>query len=189
MNRQEMPLVTQLCHNAFDIMIVYEIIQMHVVFESHISLALNSMRYFKIVMIVMSTVKSFVQSIICHRVQGIVIYPATVISVNNLTHQPEIILQTISDASELTHESMLEHICSIKANAVDIKFRHPETHSVKMILSYLRVIQVELWEQIVATPVFIGKAIVILIISPEVYVAVPVSVPAVRSAYGLPIDA
>ena len=66
MYRQEMPLVTQLCHNAFNIMIIYEIIQMYVISESHVPLALNSMCYLKIVVIVMSAVKSFVQGIICH---------------------------------------------------------------------------------------------------------------------------
>ena len=111
--------------------------------------------------------------------QCIVIYPAAVLAVYDLSHKPEVFLQPVRDVPELAHESVFEHICSIKTDAVYIEFRHPETNGVKMILSHLRLIQVELREQIMATPVIVGKAIVILVISPEVYVAVPVSVPAV----------
>ena len=164
-------------------MIVYEIVKMHIVAKPHVSLAFDRVCYLKVVVIVVSAVKSLVQCIICHGVQGIVIYPSAVLSVYDLSHQPEVILQTVRDTPEFTHESLFEHIRGIQANAVDIEFRYPETHSVKMILSHLRLIQIELWKQIVSSPVLIGKAIVILVISPEIYIAVPVFVPAVLTVF------
>ena len=136
-------------------MVVYKIIKMHAVSEAHVPLALYRMCYLKIVVIVVGAVKGLVQGIVGDGMQSPFIDPASVISVDHLAHQPEVVLQAVSYSSQLAHEALLKHICSVKADPVDIELRYPEAHSVEQILSHFRLIQVQFRQQIVAAPVFV----------------------------------
>ena len=77
------------------------------------------------------------------------------------------------------HEAEVQNVCCIKAQTVDIEFLHPEPDCLLVILFHLRVVQVELWQQVVASPVRVRKAVVVAVVAPEVHIQIPVSVAAV----------
>ena len=85
------------------------------------------MRNFKIIMVVMSTVKCLMQCIVCNTVQSIPIYPSTVISMNDFTHKPEVFFHFFCGTAQSVHEIKIKHICCIQTDSIHIKFRYPES--------------------------------------------------------------
>ena len=53
------------------------------------------MSNFKIVVVIMSAVKCLVKGIVGYTVKSLSVYPAAVISVNDLSHKPEVFLNLI----------------------------------------------------------------------------------------------
>ena len=155
MYRQEMSFIPQFCHDAFHIMIVCEIIQVHAVAQTHVSLTAYGVRNFKIVMIVMSAVQSLMQGIVGYRMQCALIDPAAVFAMYYLAHQPEIFLDAVSEPPQIAHEPLIKHIGSIKPEPVDIEFRYPEANSIEMIISHFRLMHIELRQQVVSSPVVV----------------------------------
>ena len=74
------------------------------------------------------------------------------------------------------HEIKIKHICRIQTDSIDIKRIDPETNHIIKILHYRRITLIQLHQKIVATPVLIGKAIVILIIATKIHITEPITV-------------
>ncbi len=92
-----MRLVGKLGVNTLHIMVVHEIVKIQV---AHVLQIFHSVRDLEIVVVVVAAVKSLVQGIVGNAVQGAAIYPAAVIAVDNLAHQPEIRFHFLSGAAQ-----------------------------------------------------------------------------------------
>ena len=164
-------------------MVVNKNVQMHIVSQAHFSLPAYGVRDLKIITVVVAAVKRLMKSIVCYRVKGVLIDPAPVLSVYDLAHQPEVLLQAACQAAKISHEALFQHICGIQSDPVDIEFRYPEADGIKMIIPYLRIIQVELWKKVMSSPCFIRKTVIVTVVSLEVNIAVPVSETTVFSVF------
>ena len=134
------------------------------------------MRDFKVIVIVMSGIQGLMQVIVGNGMQGSFIDPADIISVNDLTHQPELRLHFIGSLTKSLHEIEIQYICGIQADSVNIECFHPETNYITDIIFDLWITLIQLYQKVVATPVLVGKTIVILIVAIEIHIAVPVTV-------------
>ena len=110
MNRIKMRFIGQFGVDSFYIVIVNKVVQIKI---SHVLEIFHCMCDLEIVMVIVSTVKSFVQSIVCDTVQCLAIYPAAVIAVDNLAHQPEIRFDFLGSTAECTHEIKIQDISGI----------------------------------------------------------------------------
>ena len=134
----------------------------------------HSVGNFKIVMVVVSAPQTLVQLVVGNGVQHFRVCPAAVIAVDDLAHQPELRFYLVCQTAQPAHEVEVQHVGCIQTDAVDVELLHPEADGIIMILLHLRVALVQLDQQVVAAPVAVGKAIVILVVSPEVHIAEPV---------------
>ena len=96
MNRCKMRFVAEFGIDPFYIMIVHKIVKIQI---THILQIFNGMCDFKIIMVVMPAVQGFMQSIVCYTVQSIAVNPTAVITVDNLSHEPEILFYFISSTA------------------------------------------------------------------------------------------
>ena len=168
-----MCLVLQFGMNSLYVMVVHKIVEVKI---SHILKIFYCMSDFKIVVVIMSAVKCFVKGIVGYTVESLPVYPAAVISVNNLSHKPEIFLDLVCGMAENPHKIKIQDISGIQADSVNIKFGNPETDHITDIVLYFRIALIQLYKKIVSTPVFIGKTVIIFGISAEIYITVPVNV-------------
>ena len=106
----------------------------------------------------------------------LVIDPSAVIAMDHFAHQPEILLHLSSLMTHSLHEIKIKHICRIQTDSIDIKRIDPETNHIIKILHYRRITLIQLHQKIVAAPVLIGKAIVILIIATKIHITEPITV-------------
>ena len=134
----------------------------------------HSVGNFKIVMVVVSAPQTLVQLVVGNGVQHFRVCPAAVIAVDDLAHQPELRFYLICQTAQPAHEVEVQHVGCIQTDAVDVELLHPEADGIIMVLLHLRVALVQLDQQVVAAPVAVGKAIVILVVAPEVHIAEPV---------------
>ena len=98
---------------------------------------------------------------------------------DDLAHQPELRLYLVCQTAQPAHEVEIQHVGCVQTDAVDVELLHPEADGIIMVLLHLRVALVQLDQQVVAAPVAVGKAVVILVVAPEVHIAEPVLIPGV----------
>ena len=84
--------VLQFGMNSLYVMVVHEIVEVKI---SHILKIFYCMSDFKIVVVIMSAVKCLVKGIVSYTVKSLSVYPAAVISVNDLSHKPEVFFNLI----------------------------------------------------------------------------------------------
>ena len=84
--------VLQFGMNSLYVMVVHEIVEVQI---SHILKIFYCMSDFKIVVVIMSAVKCLVKGIVSYTVKSLSVYPAAVISVNDLSHKPEVFFNLI----------------------------------------------------------------------------------------------
>ena len=82
------------------------------------------------------------QVVIRYRMQGAFIYPAGIIAVNDLAHQPEIRLDFICDMAQCFHIFKVQHVRGIQTDSIDIKFADPETDYVADVITDCRIVLV-----------------------------------------------
>ena len=92
MYRSKMCFVLQFGMNSLYVMVVHEIVEVQI---SHILKIFYCMSNFKIVVVIMSAVKCLVKGIVSYTVKSLSVYPTAVISVNDLSHKPEVFLNLI----------------------------------------------------------------------------------------------
>ena len=114
------------------------------------------------------------QLVVGHRVQHLRVCPAAVIAVDYLAHKPELWLYLVGKAAQTAHKVKVQHIGCVQTDAVNVKFIHPEADGIVVVVLHLRVALVQLDQQIVAAPVAVGKAVVVLVVAPEIHIAEPV---------------
>ena len=131
-----MRFVGKLGVNTLHIMVVHEIVKIQV---AHVLQIFHSMCDLEIVVVVVAAVKCLVQGIVGNAVQGASIYPAAVIAVDYLAHQPEIRFHFFSSAAKLFHEIKIQNISSIETNSIHIELRNPETDHIADIVLYIRI--------------------------------------------------
>ena len=93
-----------------------------------------------------------------------------------LSHEPEILFNLICCTAQNFHKLKVQYIRSIQADTVYIKLAHPEADHIREILLHSRVTLIQLYEKIVSAPVFIGKAVSVFVVTPEVHITVPAQV-------------
>ena len=136
MNRGEMCFIGKLSIDSFYVMIVNEIVKVKV---AHVLQIFYSMRDFEIIMIIVAAIKGLVKCVVSYAVKCTSIYPAAVITMDNLSHQPEVRLHFFSSTPKLFHKVKIKNICCIKADAVYIKFRNPETDHITNVILNIRI--------------------------------------------------
>ena len=178
MNRSEMSLIVQLRVNSFYIVIVHEIIQLQSLrpISAHAVQAFHRVGYLEVIMVIVSGVQSLVQIIISDGMQRPLIDPAGIIPVNDLAHKPELRFHLVRHMAQRSHIIEIQYICRVQTDTVDVELTDPEPHHIADVISHSRILLIQLGQQIVAAPVFIGEAVVVLVVPPEIHVAVPVLV-------------
>ena len=88
----------------------------------------------------MSGIQAFMQLIICYRMQHAIVYPTTVIAMDYFTHQPKIRFHSICHLTHRMHKSMIQYICRIQTDSINIKLSHPKTDRVKNIVLHFRIL-------------------------------------------------
>ena len=164
--------VAQLVGQALHIVVVREQIQPGIVAQA--LQTAHGVGDLEIVVVVVAAPQALVQLVVGHRVQHLRVCPAAVIPVDHLAHEPELGLHLIGKAAQPPHEVKVQHIGGVQTDAVNIKFIHPEADGLVVVVLHLRVALVQLDQQIVAAPVAVGKAVVVLVVAPEIHIAEPV---------------
>ena len=178
-HRNHVLLVLKLRIDSLDVMVVHEVVQPAALRTAvTVHKTADCVRDLKEIVRIAARIQGLVELIIRHGVKVCLVDPPRIIPVNDLAHQPEIGLYLICRAAKRRHEIKVEHVSRVETEAVHIKFRHPEADDVADILLHLRISLIQLDEQVVAAPVVIGKAVVVLVIAPEIHVAEPVLVAA-----------
>ena len=77
----------------------------------------------EIVVVIMAAVECLVKRVIRDTVQRLTVYPAAVIAVDDLAHQPEIRFDFLGSTTEHKHKIKIKDIGSIKTDAIYIKIR------------------------------------------------------------------
>ena len=159
-------------------MVVYEIVELEAVgvVAAHLVQALYRVCDLKEVVVVVAGVERLMQLVVGDGVQRPLIHPARIISVYDLPHQPEVGLDLVCDVSERFHKVKVEHVRRIETDTVHIKLAHPEADDITDVVLHCGMALVEFHEQVVSAPVVVAEAVVVLVVSPEVHIAVPVLV-------------
>ena len=163
-------------------MVVHEAVQQRVPAQAHVQLALDGVGDLEVVVIVVGAVERLVQVVVGDGIERGVVHPAAVIAVDHLAHQPEIRLHGLGGGAQGAHEVKIQHVGGVQAQAVDVERLHPEAHRVQQVVPHGGILQVQLHQLVVAAPVFIGEAVVILVVAPEIHAAVPVPIGALLPA-------
>ena len=175
MHRKPLPLVAEFGMDAFHVVVVHKAVERPAI-DPVLHEAVERVGNLKIVMVIVAAVEGFVQGIVRHGVQHLRIDPALVLPVNDLAHQPELRFHGVREASQCPHEIEIQNIRRVQTQSVDVELCYPEAYRLQVVIDHLGVSEVELCQQIIAAPVVVGKAVVVLVVVPEVDVAVPVSV-------------
>ena len=134
------------------------------------------MRDFKIVVVIVTAVQSLVKCVVGDAVKSLAVYPAAVVAVDDLTHEPEIRLNFICRAAQRLHEIKVKDVRSVKSDSVHVELAHPETDHIADVINNGRISLVQFDEKVVASPVVVRETVVVLVVAPEIHVAVPVLV-------------
>ena len=124
----------------------------------------------------MARIQPFMKLIICNRMKRVIICPAAVVAMNHFSHQPEIFFHAICKVTHSLHKIKIKDICCIQAYSINIKFRYPETDNIKQVILYLCISLVQLYQKIITAPVFITKAVIVLIVPAKIQVTEPATV-------------
>ena len=176
--------VAQLVGQALHIVVVREKIQPGVVAQP--LQTAHGVGDLEIVVVVVAAPQALVQLVVGHRVQHFGVCPAAVVPVDHLTHEPELRFDLVGQTAQPAHEVKVQHVGCIQPDAVDVKLVYPKADGVEVIVLHLRVALVQLDQQVEAAPVPVGKAVVVLVVAPEVHIAEPVLIAGVL-AVGLQV--
>ncbi len=114
--------------------------------------------------------------IIGHGMQRALVDPTGVVSVDYFAHKPELGLYFVCHMPQRFHEVKIQYVGSVQAYAVNVKLADPKADHVTDIVPNRRIALVQFRQQIIAPPVVVGESVVVFIVPPEIYIAVPVSV-------------
>ena len=179
MHRLVVSLIPEFGHDAFHVMVVHKAVEMHIPADAHFHLPAHGVSDLKVIVVVVPAVQSLMEMVISHGMECLIIDPPMILTVDHLTHKPELFLHLAGQPPQTLHELKVQNVRRIQPQSVDIELADPEPHRVQEVIPDLRIPLVQLHQQIVSAPVIVTEAVIILIISPEIHIAVPVLVPAV----------
>ena len=165
-------LVPQLIGQALHIVVIREGIKPGVAAEP--LQAAHGVCDLKIVVVVVAAPQALVQLIVGNGMEHFRVGPAAVIAVDDLAHQPELRLDLVGKAAQTLHKVEVQHIRCIQPDAVNVECIDPEADGIIMVVLHLGVALVQLDQQVEAAPVAVRKAVVVLVVAPEVHIAEPV---------------
>ena len=144
MNRRKMRLVLQLCIDTLHIMIIHEIIKFQSLrtVASHLIETFYRMGNLKIVVVIVTRIQCLVELIVGDGMEGSLIDPAAVISMDDLAHEPELRLHFVGSPAQRFHIFKIQHICCIQTNTIHIKLADPEPDHIADIIPDSRIVLV-----------------------------------------------
>ena len=92
---------------------------------------------FKIIVVIVPGIKSLMKLIIGYTMKCLIVDPSAVISMDHLTHKPEILFHPGGLIAHPFHKIKIKYICCIQTDSINIKGIDPETDHIKKILHYL----------------------------------------------------
>ena len=95
---------------------------------------------------------------------------------DDLAHQPEIFLHRGGLLAHLVHKLEVQDICTVEADAVDVKRVDPVTDHVKKILFDLRILEIQARKLKMPLPCVVSESIPIWRTPSEVHVSIPATV-------------
>ena len=141
-----------------------------------IELSPDGMGDLEVIVRLMSGPKSLVQLIVCDRMKHLRICPARIVTVDHLSHQPEIRFFLQDYAAHLPKEIKIKAVRTIQPDAVNIKRINPETNHIKQVVLHLRISEVQVDQIARSSPRLIGKPVVISAVPAKIDALVPVLV-------------
>ena len=138
--------------------------------------SLDGMGNLEVVVVVVTGKKTFVELVVGDGVEHAGICPAGIIPVNDLTHQPEFRFYAVAHTAQIAHEAKVEDICCIEADTVNVELADPEPDCVKEVVLDVPVPHIELDEKVMPTPVIVGEAVIVFVVSPEIDITIPVPI-------------
>ena len=170
--------VRQLCVDTFHIVIVDKIVEFQAIgtVAAHFIQAFYRVGDLEIVVVIVPGVESLVQRIVCHCMQCISVYPAGIVAVDDLTHQPEFRFYIVGDGAQHMHVVKIEHICGIQTDTIHIECTDPEADHIADVVTHGGIVLIEFDEQVVTAPVVIAETVVVFIVSTKIHIAEPVAV-------------
>ena len=88
------------------------------------------MHDFKHIHTVKAAVQALIALVIGNRVQHALMHQPVIIAMKHFPYQKEILFQTVRKASQPPDKILLQTVCHIQAQAVDLKFFYPDPYSI-----------------------------------------------------------
>ena len=112
-----------------------------------------------------------------------VVCPTGVVSVYDLTHKPEISFYLVCYLTQSFHIFKIHYVCGVETYSVNIKLLYPETDYIADVISDFRISLIKLYKEVISAPIFIRKAVVVRVVAPEIYIAIPIFVGGIFSFF------
>ena len=130
----------------------------------------------KIVVIVVAGIETFVQFVIRHGMEHIIVCPAGIIAVNHFAHEPEILFFLRSSPAHLLHEIEGQAVRAVQADSVDVKLLDPEMDHIKEIIPHGLLVKIEVHQLEAVSPGLVAEPVVVGAVPAEVHTLVPVHI-------------
>ena len=134
-----MLLCTKLTGNSILIMVVYKGVQT----ASDSLQTAYIVGDFKEIVVVKAGVNALVEFVVGYRVEHMVIDPAAIVSVDDFSHEPEILFHGFRFPAHFFHKMEIKYVCAVQTDAVNVKGVDPEPDHVKEIPADLGIGMVE----------------------------------------------
>ena len=122
-------------------------------------ITVHIMRDLEEIMAVEATVDRLMQLVVRHRVQGLRIHPACILSVDHLAHQPELRLHLVREVAKRMLEAHIEHIGTVETETIDVKGIDPVLHDIDQIFTDALAVEVQLRELPGTAPCTVVEAV------------------------------
>ncbi len=106
--------------------------------------------------------ESLIAFIVSRRMQHLVIDHLVIIPMQHLAQQIELRLQTFRESPQPSHKVMIQTVCHIQTQTVDIEFVYPALDTVQDMTDYILMPQIDLDQIIVAFPALIPQPVIII---------------------------
>ena len=170
----------QLAHDPVYIMVIYKRIQLHSSVNTTILIKFssNGMCDFKIIMIIVSGIQTFVKFIVCNAMKHAVtiLNITAVVSVNHFTHKPEIFFLCLCTSAHFFHKSKIKAVCTVQTDSVNIKNIDPEINYFIEVIFHLGILQIQIYQFKAVSPCLISKSIIIRRIPSEIDSLIPAAI-------------
>ena len=111
------------------------------------------------IMAVEATVDGLVQLVVRHRVQGLRIDPACILTVDHLTHQPELRLHLVREVAKRMLEAHIEHIGTVETEAIDVEGIDPILHDIDQVFPDALAVEIQLRKLPCTAPCTVVEAV------------------------------